>query len=166
MPKDKNAPKRGMSGFMFFSNARRPELKAENPEWAFGEFGKAIGAEWQQLSDSDKAPYQKKADKDKIRYEKEMENYDPPEDLDTGGKKKKQKKDPNAPKGPKSAYMFFSVVRRPTLAADNPDWAFGEFGKAIGAEWKLMPDSQKTKYVKQAEKDKARYAADMEVYNA
>ena len=31
---------------MFFSNERRPVLKEENPDWKFGEFGKAIGAEW------------------------------------------------------------------------------------------------------------------------
>ena len=35
--KDPNQPKRAMSSFMFFSNAMRPKLKAENPSRAFGE---------------------------------------------------------------------------------------------------------------------------------
>ena len=35
--KDPNAPKRGMSSFMYFSNEVRAKLKAENPTATFGE---------------------------------------------------------------------------------------------------------------------------------
>ena len=40
-------------------------------------------------------------------------------------KKKGKKKDPNAPKRPKSSYMFFANSRRPKLKAAHPDWPFG-----------------------------------------
>lgn len=39
--KDKNAPKRGLSAFMFYSNAVRDEVKKDNPGIAFGEVGRA-----------------------------------------------------------------------------------------------------------------------------
>ena len=35
--KDPNAPKRGQSSFMFFSNEIRSTVKSENPEFTFGE---------------------------------------------------------------------------------------------------------------------------------
>ena len=35
--KDPNAPKGALSAFMYFSKAKRPEIKEENPEASFGE---------------------------------------------------------------------------------------------------------------------------------
>lgn len=35
--KDPNAPKRGQSSFMFFSNAVRSKVKEENPDFSFGD---------------------------------------------------------------------------------------------------------------------------------
>ena len=154
--KDPNAPKRGMSAFMFYSCDRRPQLKSQNPDWPFGEFAKAIGAEWGQMNDKQKGKFQKMAEKDKKRYYREMDYYDPPSEEDEP-KGKRKKKDPNAPKRACSAFMFYSIERRPTLKEENPDWAFGEFGKAIGAEWGQMSDREKAPYAKQNEKDKVRY---------
>lgn len=47
------------------------------------------------MNAKDKKRFEDLAAKDKIRYEKEMANYTPADD---GKRKKKQKKDPNAPK--------------------------------------------------------------------
>lgn len=38
----------------------------------------------------------------------------------------KAKKDPNAPKRPLSAYMFFSQDQRTTVKDENPDASFGQ----------------------------------------
>ena len=38
----------------------------------------------------------------------------------------KKKKDPNAPKKPKSSFMFFSKAKRAEVKAANPDASFGE----------------------------------------
>ena len=35
--KDPNAPKNALSAFMYFSKAKRPEIKEDNPEASFGE---------------------------------------------------------------------------------------------------------------------------------
>eukprot|EP00586_Coscinodiscus_wailesii_P018308 CAMPEP_0172493376 /NCGR_PEP_ID=MMETSP1066-20121228/24817_1 /TAXON_ID=671091 /ORGANISM="Coscinodiscus wailesii, Strain CCMP2513" /LENGTH=51 /DNA_ID=CAMNT_0013263535 /DNA_START=337 /DNA_END=489 /DNA_ORIENTATION=+ len=41
--KDPNAPKKNWTSFMFFSNAKRAEIKEENPDATFGELSKLIG---------------------------------------------------------------------------------------------------------------------------
>ena len=71
--KDPNAPKRGLSAFMFFSAANRDKINKANPGCSFGDVGKFLGEAW---AKADKAPYQKKADADKVRYEKEKAKYD------------------------------------------------------------------------------------------
>jgi len=53
----KSAGKKKLSGYMKFSQERRPGLKTEQPDLTFGEIGKALGAEWKALSEADKAKY-------------------------------------------------------------------------------------------------------------
>jgi structure-specific recognition protein 1 len=73
--KDPNAPKRANSAFMFYAIERHPTLKEENPEWAFSEFGKALGTEWGQMSEREKVPYAKQNEKDRERYDWEMASH-------------------------------------------------------------------------------------------
>ncbi|KAJ3325331.1 Non-histone chromosomal protein 6 [Boothiomyces sp. JEL0866] len=73
--KDPNAPKKGLSAFMIYSQENRARIKEENPNATFGEMGKLIGNAWKELSDEDKAEYLDKAAKDKERYESEMAEY-------------------------------------------------------------------------------------------
>ena len=47
-----------------------------------------------------------------------------------GGKKKK---DPNAPKKPKSSFMYFSNAKRGEVKDANPDASFGEIVSTAGA---------------------------------
>ncbi|KAI8366236.1 high mobility group box domain-containing protein [Blakeslea trispora] len=69
--KDPNAPKRGLSAYMFFSQEQRQTVKDENPEATFGQIGKLLGEKWKNMSEEDKKPYVEKAEKDKQRYEGE-----------------------------------------------------------------------------------------------
>lgn len=165
MPKkDQNKPKRNLTAYMFYSQNRRGSIKSSEPNISFGDITKKIAAEWKKLNDSNKSKFQKMADKDKQRYLKEMESYVPPVDMEGGKKKKKKKKDPNAPKKGLSAFMFFSQERRPDVKAKNPNIAFGEVAKKIGAEWKQLKDSKKAKFIKLANKDKERYVKEMANY--
>jgi hypothetical protein len=164
MPKkDQNKPKRGLTAFMYYSQERRKELKKSEPNISFGGVAKKIGGEWKKLNDSKKSKFEKMAVKDKERYLKQMESYTPPADMD-GGKKNKKKKDPNAPKRGLSSFMFYSKERRAVLKVKQPDIAFGEVAKKIGAEWKKLSDSKKSEYQKLAEKDKQRYLKEMANY--
>ncbi|KAI9300674.1 Non-histone chromosomal protein 6 [Cunninghamella echinulata] len=69
--KDPSAPKRGLSAYMFFSQANRNKVKEENPDATFGQLGKILGEKWKNMSDEEKKPYVQQAEKDKARYEAE-----------------------------------------------------------------------------------------------
>ncbi|KAL7267762.1 Non-histone chromosomal protein 6 [Rhizina undulata] len=73
--KDPNAPKRGLSAYMFFANEQRENVRAENPGIAFGQVGKVLGERWKALSDKQRQPYEAKAAADKKRYEDEKAVY-------------------------------------------------------------------------------------------
>ncbi|EPS94592.1 hypothetical protein FOMPIDRAFT_1026139 [Fomitopsis schrenkii] len=83
--KDKNAPKRPLSAYMFFSSDWRERVKAENPDASFGEIGKLLGAKWKELDESEKKPYVEQAAKDKSRHEKEVADYDAKKNRDSAG---------------------------------------------------------------------------------
>lgn len=50
-------PKRAPGPYMLFCKAERPKIVAANPNFTFGEVGKALGAKWKTLSDNEKAKY-------------------------------------------------------------------------------------------------------------
>jgi len=60
------------------------------------------------MSDKDKKRFQSMADRDKLRFDDEMQHYQPP----AGGRvgKRKQVKDPNAPKRSLSAFFWFVTL--------------------------------------------------------
>ncbi|KAI9479361.1 Non-histone chromosomal protein 6 [Coemansia sp. RSA 989] len=64
-------PKRALSAYMFFSQAKRNEVKDNNPNATFGEIGKLLGKMWSELTEEQKKPYKEKSDADKARYEAE-----------------------------------------------------------------------------------------------
>jgi len=73
--KDPNAPKRGLSAYMFFANEQRDNVREENPGISFGQVGKILGERWKALNDKQRAPYEAKAAADKKRYEDEKQAY-------------------------------------------------------------------------------------------
>ena len=73
--KDPNAPKRGLSAYMFFSAAKRAEVLEQNPSFGVTDVAKELGARWKLITDEEKATYQQQADEDKARYEREMAEY-------------------------------------------------------------------------------------------
>jgi len=54
-PKEKKAP----GPYMVFCKEQRPKIVKANPNFTFGEVGKALGAAWGKLSDAQKAKYKK-----------------------------------------------------------------------------------------------------------
>ncbi|PGH35184.1 non-histone chromosomal protein 6 [[Emmonsia] crescens] len=76
--KDPNAPKRGLSAYMFFANEQRDNVREENPGISFGQVGKVLGERWKALNEKQRAPYEAKAAADKKRYEDEKASYNAP----------------------------------------------------------------------------------------
>jgi len=80
--KDPNAPKRGLSAYMFFANEQRENVREENPGITFGQVGKILGERWKALNDKQRTPYEAKAAADKKRYEDEKQAYNADGDED------------------------------------------------------------------------------------
>lgn len=73
----------------------------------------------------------------------------------SSNKKMRLKKDPNAPKRPLSAYMFFTIEERANLPNDmTPQMKTSELGK----RWKDLEQADKTKFEEMAVKDRDRYS--------
>ena len=79
-------------------------------------------------------------------------------------KKAAKKKDPNAPKRARSAFMYFSQAMRPQVAAENPDLSFGDVGRLVGERWMAATAAQRRKYDDMAAEDKKRYEREMAAY--
>ncbi|KAK7293289.1 hypothetical protein RJT34_16152 [Clitoria ternatea] len=79
--KDPNAPKRAMSGFMFFSQMERENLKKSNPGISFTDVGRVLGEKWKKMSVEEKEPYEVKARADKKRYKDEISDYKNPQPM-------------------------------------------------------------------------------------
>jgi len=91
--KDPNAPKRGLTAFLFFVQRKQKEFKDNNPNLAHKEVISKMGEDWNNMGEKDKKPFQDLALADKARYEKEKAEYE-----SKGGDKKgvtKKKTDPS-----------------------------------------------------------------------
>jgi len=124
-----------------------------------------LSSQYKALSEKEMKKWVKKAEQDKIRYQEEMKHYVPMDDP-TGGKRKKAKKDPNAPKRNMSAYFLFSVEIRPSVKAENPEAAFGDIARIISAQYKALKPDEREKWDAKAAADKERYQREMEAYRA
>lgn len=79
---------------------------------------------------------------------------------------KKVKKDPNAPKRPKTAYIFFCDDQRVAIKKKAPEMPQTQLMSMLGELWKKIREKEKHKYDAMAAKDKVRYEKDMVVYRA
>mmetsp|Transcript_21998 Transcript_21998/g.61225 ORF Transcript_21998/g.61225 Transcript_21998/m.61225 type:complete len:196 (-) Transcript_21998:355-942(-) len=161
---DPNKPKRAMSAFFLYSQAYRAQVKAQNPEASFGDVARLLSQQYRAMTDKEMKKWTKKAEADKIRYQEEMKHYTPAEE--PGGKRKKAKKDPNAPKRNMSAYFLYSVHIRPQIKDENPEASFGDIARIISARFKELTDKERKRWDKRAAEDKERYQREMAVYNS
>ena len=74
------------------------------------------------------------------------------------------KKDPNKPKGPTSAYLFYLQHKRREAKEAGEKVDFTKFSRECAAQWKDLDDEDKADYFQQAEEDKKRYHKQMESY--
>eukprot|EP00538_Stauroneis_constricta_P007239 CAMPEP_0119570674 /NCGR_PEP_ID=MMETSP1352-20130426/43731_1 /TAXON_ID=265584 /ORGANISM="Stauroneis constricta, Strain CCMP1120" /LENGTH=204 /DNA_ID=CAMNT_0007620345 /DNA_START=721 /DNA_END=1335 /DNA_ORIENTATION=- len=161
--KDPNKPKRAMSAFFLYSQAFRSQVKAENPDASFGDVARLLSQRYRALTEKEMKKWTKKAEADKIRYQEEMKHYVPTEEPG-GGKRKKAKKDPNAPKRNMSAYFLYSVHIRPEIKQNNPEASFGDIARIISAQFKELSEKERKRWDKKAAEDKERYQREMAEY--
>ena len=73
------------------------------------------------------------------------------------------KKDPNAPKRAKSAYLVYSAAVSKDIKKENPSITPAEMMREVANRWKTVVD--RSKYEKEAAADKERYQEEMENYS-
>jgi len=82
----------------------------------------------------------------------------------TKKKVEKKIKDINAPKRPKSSYIFFCLDKRSEIKESIPNIAAKDILIELGLAWGLLSEDGKFKYVKLALKDKERYNKEIKNY--
>lgn len=168
MPRAKaDAKPRGrMTAYAFFVQTCREEHKKKHPDEnvVFAEFSKKCAERWKTMVDKEKKRFHEMAEKDKKRYDAEMQNYTPPKGEKQRGKKRKQVKDPNAPKRSLSAFFWFCNDERGKVKSINPEYGVGDIAKELGRRWADADSETKGRYEQMAEKDKARYGKEMTAY--
>jgi len=164
---DNNPKPRGkMSAYAFFLQVYRGELKQKNPNESvnFAEFSKRCAEKWKNMDERTKKRYNDMALADKARHDKEMLSYIP---VGEDGKRKRRKRDPNAPKRALSAFFWFCNDERPNVkAALNNTNSVSVVAKELGRRWGLVRPDQKQRYEALAAKDKLRYEKELKAYKA
>lgn len=187
MGKDKNAPKRSLSGYMLFCNNIRAKMQRANPEASMLDMAKLMGAKWGTMSDSQKKPFNAKAAKAKQAYNKKMDKYKQTAQYkefqaknNVGALVKKVCKqfgidckkrnptkfvnDPNAPSRAASGFFLFGASVRPALLKKFKGQPVSVVAKAIGEQWKSISDAEKAKWNKKAQTGKKAVEAKRKKY--
>lgn len=134
--KDKNAPVKRRSAYIFYCMAERDNVKKKYPEYKVTDISVELGFRWKQLSDEEKKPFQEKSEADKKRYEKEMSKY---------------KHTKVAKKRGSSGFNMFCYEKRDDVKEKNEDKSSKEVTKMLSSMWKKLSDKDKQKYKKLAE---------------
>merc|ERR1712146_351861 len=129
----------------------------------------------------DKEKLKKEKDKLKIKKEKEKEKEkakkitkkelrekERAQRAAADGKKRRRsmKKNPDAPKRGKSAYILFSIERREIVKEQlGPDAKVQEIMKQVALDWRQLPEEEKKPWVEKSVQDKARYDQELANYS-
>ncbi|KAF8359667.1 hmg-1.2 [Pristionchus pacificus] len=160
--RDSKPPVRGKTspyGFFVKMCYEEHKKKYPNENVQVTEISKKCSDKWKTMNDDEKRRFYELAQKDADRYTAEVAAY--------GGedrKRKRAKKDPNAPKRALSAFFFFSHDKRPEVQGANPMWKVGQVAQELGRMWKALSDAERADYERRAHDDKERYAQEMREY--
>lgn len=73
--KDPSAPKRPMSAFLFYSQGKRAELKAENPGLKNTDISRLLGERWKQAPESERSPFIEREKKVRDVYNRDIAEW-------------------------------------------------------------------------------------------
>merc|ERR1712098_390022 len=168
--KDKNAPKRPLSGYFRFIATIRSKVTEETGKKGI-ELTPYFAKAWNSLDDASKAKFNKASEKEKVSYRKKLAAYKKTpafkkfQEANALKKlRKKKPKDTNAPKRPTSAYFLFLKEVRPQVVKENQNGGIAVIGKAIGVMWGNLDESKKASYQKKAEALRAKWQKNVATY--
>ena len=175
--RDPTKPKRPISAYIAFSVAKRPEVKAANPEKTTTEILSLLAACWRNASDEEKEDFVQIAKENKVRYLEKMTEWrktnakqcliveSDAEDnvsLNVENTVNVTKK----PRGRIVPFAAFLKAKRPEVKAQNPGKTTKEVTTIIRLMWKDTPIHERLEYKEIAAKDKVRYETEMTAWKA
>ena len=80
--------------------------------------------------------------------------------------KRKEKKDAKAPKRAMTAFIFYTMNRRPILKKERPELDNKQIVSEMGSEWNKLKEKEKKKYIDMAIEDKKRYEKEKAAYDS
>jgi len=165
------APKRPMSPYVTFVKDKWKAVHESLPGAAAKDVMRTLGEQWNSLPEPEKEKWKTLSDNDKARYATEMQSFDGPSTVAVtrrggvdGTRRKRQRKDPNAPKRGASAFLLFANEKRKALKDANPTLHNTEISRMLGAIWKAADDATKAPYVEAEAEARKQYGKAMEEY--
>ena len=64
----------------------------------------------------------------------------------------------------RSAFMFYSLEKRPGIKALNPDFGVGKLAQSLAKKWNVLPTADRAPFAAMALKDKERYVVELKAY--
>ncbi|XP_030858890.1 high mobility group protein B4 isoform X2 [Gorilla gorilla gorilla] len=81
-----------------------------------------------------------------------------------GKRKKRRKRDPQAPRRPPSSFLLFCQDHYAQLKRENPNWSVVQVAKATGKMWSTATDLEKHPYEQRVALLRAKYFEELELY--
>lgn len=165
---DDGRPKGLTTSYAFFIKKMSEQNSGDN-KLRFSEFAKQCSQIWKGMTDEEKQPYNDMAEHDKARYEQELAVF-----KQNGGtlakpgskKARAEKKDPNKPKTPRTAFFLFSAEMRDLVKQQNPAFKVTDVARELGRLWREIDEVTKAKFQEASEAERKVYHEKMAVYKA
>jgi hypothetical protein len=187
---DPNAPKKPNSAYIRFSNSVRESIKQKYPQMSPNDVSREVSKRFKELPPDEKKYLDSVVKKETDIYRQMLEDYNlrtvtsktqsflsPPEISSTNcyhhsksnnysplKAKKKRVVDPNAPKKPCTAYIYFSNSVREDIKLQNPEFTFTDIAKEMGRRFKQLDPEGKKYWQDIAMREKERYDRELEAY--
>lgn len=101
--------------------------------------------------------WEEKARTDKERYNIEKEKYTGPWQVPF----KRAKKNPEAPKRPMSAFLYYSQEKRSHVKQNNPGMKNTEVSRILGKMWQDATDEERAPHIEREKVEREKYKASM-----
>jgi hypothetical protein len=188
---DPNALKKPNSAYIRFSNSVRESIKQQYPEMSPNDVSREVSKRFKELPPDERKHLDSVVKKDMEVYRQMLESYNlrlakskthsslPPPGMSSTNPyhqsksdnhsplkaKKKRFVDPNAPKKPCTAYIYFSNSVRDDIKLQNPEFSFTDIAKEMGRRFKQLDPEGKKYWQDFAIREKERYDRELEAYN-
>ena len=162
------------SAWMLFSKDAWAQIKADD-NIVGSEMTRVVGERWRALTPDEKRPYQEAHQREVERFNREKAEealalsqsgvlLQDDDGMAVGGsagsmpRSRRRRRARSSVKPVRSAWIFFTKDKWPSVKADNPDAAFQDIGRKIGEMWKSLSAAEREPYLEKHRKDAVRYA--------